>query len=447
MHSDVSFARLKQFPQLMWILLFGAFITRGSYYMVWPFLAVILYEKFALSATEVGLILSSAALVAVFIGFIGGALSDRFGRHQLMYASGILYVISFSLLAQVNTISGYVIVITLCSIASAIWQPPTSALIGDIIPEAKTRELAMQARYFVVNVGSAIGPMVGVRFGLTGQQSSFYITAVAFAFLLVLLFWGFRQEKKKQQKLAVLAAKKISQYHDSHKQEEAVQRSKTEKSQASNLKQTVKILLQDKVLQCLIAANILCMFIYGQMDTSLIQYLNREQVPNLLQLISSMIFTNACVIVTSQFVLLRIMAHMTLINRIQIGLILLACSQLWLAFNPLTFFWGWIGAIIVMSLAEAILFPTMNVHIDRLAPDHLRGAYFGAASFYSLGFALAPLGGGIILDVFGGFWLFIISAALCTGVIYLYSIIESLPRPDFAKNRIDSLAGYDNRNY
>ena len=60
-------------------------------------------------------------------------------------------------------------------------------------------------------------------------------------------------------------------------------------------------------------------------------------------------------------------------------------------FNSLDLFWGWIGAIVVMSVAETILFPTMNVHIDRLAPDHLRGAYFGAASFYDLGFALAPL--------------------------------------------------------
>ena len=54
MNSDISLARFKQFPVLMWIFLFGSFITRGSYYMVWPFLAVILYEKFALSATEVG---------------------------------------------------------------------------------------------------------------------------------------------------------------------------------------------------------------------------------------------------------------------------------------------------------------------------------------------------------------------------------------------------------
>jgi len=70
MHSDVSLQRFKQFPRLMWIFLFGSFITRGSYYMVWPFLAVILYEKFALSATEVGMVLSSAAIISVFTSFV-----------------------------------------------------------------------------------------------------------------------------------------------------------------------------------------------------------------------------------------------------------------------------------------------------------------------------------------------------------------------------------------
>lgn len=65
MPNDSALQKLKQFPQLMWILLFGAFITRGSFYMVWPFLAVILYERFGISATEVGLILSGAALLSV----------------------------------------------------------------------------------------------------------------------------------------------------------------------------------------------------------------------------------------------------------------------------------------------------------------------------------------------------------------------------------------------
>ena len=416
MTSDVSIQRLKQFPRLMWILLFGSFITRGSYYMVWPFLVVILYKNFNLSATEVGLILSTAAIVSVFVSFIGSTLSDRFGRHQLMYASGVLYILSFSLLANVNSIEGYAVVITLCSIATSIWRPLTSALIGDIIAEAKTRELAMQSLYFAVNAGCAVGPLLGVWFGVTGEQSSFYITAAAFAFLLGLLAWGFNH----QNKITKAEAKK----------EQGSQKLAANKSD-HNFKQTMRVLIKDKLLQCLIAANILCMFIYAQMDSSLIQYLTRAKVPDLLTLVSSMIFTNAVVIISSQFILLKLMARLSIIQRIQFGLLLLMVSQIWLANNPLTLFWGWIGAIVVMSLAEAILFPTMNIHIDRLAPDHLRGAYFGAASFYDFGFAIAPLGGGIILDHFGGFWLFTAGAVLTLLVIFMYAILEKLPRPDF----------------
>lgn len=456
MHSDVSLQRFKQFPRLMWIFLFGSFITRGSYYMVWPFLAVILYEKFALSATEVGMVLSSAAIISVFTSFVGSSLSDRIGRHKLMYLTGILYIISFSLLAEANSVEGYVVVMTLCSMATSLWRPLTSAAIGDIIADPKTRELAMQSLYFIVNVGCAVGPMLGVWLGLTGKQSSFYLTAVAFAVLLALLYWGFNHQTRQDVALAAGASSNDNLSGDTSGSEsdfvndmtsDGVNRgvnglstdaeASTKKAAVVSRKQIIAILLQDNLLQCLIFANILCMFIYAQMDSSLIQYLTRAGAPDLLTLISGMIFTNAMVIISTQFLLLKLMACFPLVKRIQIGLLLLIGSQIWLAFNPLDLFWGWIGAIVVMSVAETILFPTMNVHIDRLAPDHLRGAYFGAASFYDLGFALAPLGGGIILDYFGGQWLFLTGALLSVLVIYLYSILDKLPRPDFAMFKAD----------
>ncbi|TMO57747.1 MDR family MFS transporter [Pseudoalteromonas phenolica] len=426
MSSELSFSRVKDFPLLMWILLFGSFITRGSFFMVWPFLAVILYDKFALSATEVGLILSTAAVVAVFVSFIGSTLSDKLGRQTVMYATGVLYIVSFSLLAEADTVTMFAIVITLCSIATALWRPLASALIGDIIDDSKTRELAMQSMYFIVNVGCAVGPIAGVWLGLTGQQSSFYITTVAFAFLLGLLVWGFSDHKRSHHKKSQHNIESPSTSSAELENNESVKES-------IGMKQTLAILAKDRLLQCLILANVICLFIYGQMDSSLVQYLTRENVPKLLELVSSLIFTNAIVIITCQFLLLRIMAKVELVHRIQIGLVLLMCSQAFMAINAPSFFWGWIGAVVVLSLAEAILFPTMNVHIDRIAPDNLRGAYFGASAFYDFGFAFAPLGGGIILDLFGGFWLFVACSAMCVLVMGLYYVLEKLPRPDFTE--------------
>ncbi len=423
MQSDISLARVKQFPRLMWILLFGSFITRGSFYMVWPFLAVILYERFGLSATEVGLILSSAALVSVLLSFIGSALSDRVGRQKMMYGTGVLYIISFSLLAEADSVASFALVITLCSIATSLWRPLVSALIGDILHESQTRELAMQSLYFVVNVGCAVGPIVGVWLGLTGEQSSFYITTVAFGVLLLLLWWGFAKHDFKPGDAS------STEGTGSESDQEAAQ------TPASGMRYTLRVMARDRLLQCLILANVICMFIFGQMDGSLVQYLSREQVPDLLELISSMIFANAMIIICCQFLLLKLMAHWSLVKRIQLALILLMLSQVWMGLNPVALFWGWIGAVIVMSLAEAVLFPTMNVHIDRIAPDHLRGAYFGASSFYEFGFALAPLGGGIVLDLLSGGWLFLGCALLTLLVMLLYSQLEGMSRPDFAATR------------
>jgi len=394
----------------MWILLLGAFITRGSYYMVWPFLAVILYREFGISATMVGSILTVAALISVVGGFVGSTLSDRFGRKPVMYVTGTLYVIAFCALANASSLWMFAIVITLCSISTEVWRPCASALVGDIIEDKTTRELAMQSLYFAVNVGCAIGPMLGFWLGIAGQLESFYVTAAMFVIFLLLLAWGFSHQTQ----------------HTARKSRSSP---KTSEKQQTSFAQTIQVLLQDRLLQVLILANILCLFIYGQMDSTLIQYLTRSEVPNLEGMISSLILTNALVIITSQFVLLKLMARMRLTARIQLGLVLLLLSQWLMSAIEVTAFWWWVKAVILMSLAETILFPTMNVHLDRIAPDHLRGAYFGASAFYSLGFALAPLGGGWLLDHYGGATVYQIMAFMCLLVMLLYWLLPRLSRP------------------
>lgn len=52
MENSSAIERLKRFTPLVWVMLVGNFFVRASYYMVWPFLAVILYENYGLSATD-----------------------------------------------------------------------------------------------------------------------------------------------------------------------------------------------------------------------------------------------------------------------------------------------------------------------------------------------------------------------------------------------------------
>lgn len=102
----------------------------------------------------------------------------------------------------------------------------------------------------------------------------------------------------------------------------------------------------------------------------------------------------------------------------------MAVSQVGFLMVPVDWPVGWLIACFVLSLGEVIAFPTLNVQIDKLAPAHLRGSYFGAAAIYSLGFAFAPLLGGMIIQMYGSRELFILCLGACAVMIALYNTVS-----------------------
>lgn len=404
MKANNAFKIIKNFPALIWLYLIGTFLNRGAFFMVWPFLAVILHQQFSLSATNIGIILSASAIGSALVGFYVGNLSDRFGRRPIMLIGGITGVIAFAILAVANQVFWFVIAISLSAISRALWEPTSKALIGDLLPSKPARELALQLGYFAVNVGAAIGPLIGLWLGLTAQQETFTVTAVAYLILTISMYIGFRVQAR------LLKAQKMS---------------------SLQFRQTIQFLVKDHLFLMLIVANILMMFVYAHSESSLIQYLTKAQTPQLLELITAMIFTNSITIVTFQFPLLALMRGLNIHNRIYFGLVLLFISQVMFVYSPTDGFWVWISAMFVLSLGEAILFPSMNIQVDQLAPDNLRGSYFGATSFYTFGFASAPFVGGIIIDQYGGSFLFAITSVIVVLVVALYLATPYLKRPNF----------------
>nr|WP_010131480.1 MFS transporter [Microbulbifer agarilyticus] len=382
-------------PPLIWVVLVGSFFGRGTYFMVWPFLAVILHQKFALSPGEIGALLSVSAMCAAILGFYTGALSDRFGRKILLFSGTLINAIAFLFLAFAESVAAFAVAITLSAIGRSVWEPPAMAMFGDLIPDTRVRELAMQFRYFLINVGSALGPMIGVWAGISGQQTTFGVTALSYLGLFFAFIWAFQRFGGSRASTAsTLTTAKFTD--------------------------TLRVLAEDKVFLITILANVFALFIYAHMDSSLIQYLTINDAPNVVTLISSMILINASTIVCLQFPLLGLMRKVNVNQRIFIGMILLAAGQVWFALNPIQWFYGWIGAIFLLSIAEAILFPNMSVQVDRMAPSNMRGSYFGATSLYAFGWSSAPLAGGLVIQAFGGSILYIVTFALCLLVMWMY---------------------------
>ena len=171
----------------------------------------------------------------------------------------------------------------------------------------------------------------------------------------------------------------------------------------------------------LLLCNMLAALIYATFDSTLVQYLTRSGLPDVVNSIALLVTINALTIVVAQFPLLRLLENTGTGGRLVLGMLLMLLAQLGFAWTPVTLFAGLALATVVLSLGELIVFPTFSVEVDQLTPDDLRGSYFGAANLYSLGTALAPLYGGIMLDHAGSQALYLGLAALC-GVIMLLQV-------------------------
>ena len=197
-----------------------------------------------------------------------------------------------------------------------------------------------------------------------------------------------------------------------------------DRSQLPNFRATLKVISRDRIFLLLLIANFLMMFIYAQLESSLPQVIVRTSPDIAEQIVAGLVLVNTLTIVIFQFPMLKWLEPLPLFTRTRIGMALMGIAQIGFMLTPADFPIGWAVACFVISLGEVIAFPTLNVQIDRLAPPHLRGSYFGAAALYSLGFAVGPLAGGMMIEAFNSNWLFLLCFVMCMAMIWLYWIAQ-----------------------
>ncbi|VUY46067.1 probable major facilitator superfamily (MFS) transporter [Pseudomonas aeruginosa PAK] len=395
--SDNTFSmqRFRALPTEIHVMLVGTLLTRGAYFMVWPFLALLLWREFRLSASAIGLLLALATVCGALSGIYTGWLSDRFGRKRLIFFGTSLSGLSFVLLGFSGQPLSYGLAISGVSIGCALLESSCKALIGDRVEDRRSRELALYCRYFLINLGAALGPLIGLTLGVAAQAGTFLVTALVY-FCYGLLLWRLL-------------------HHLELKRRSLAPRSST------GFLEACLSMARHRAFTLLLLCNMLAALIYATFDSTLVQYLTRSGLPDVVNSIALLVTINALTIVVAQFPLLRLLENTGTGGRLMLGMLLMLLAQLGFAWTPVTLFAGLALATVVLSLGELIVFPTFSVEVDQLTPDDLRGSYFGAANLYSLGTALAPLYGGIMLDHAGSQALYLGLAALC-GVIMLLQV-------------------------
>lgn len=184
------FQTLKTFPATVHALLFFTFIVRFSYFMAWPFIAVIMTQNYHMSPIAIGVAMTSSALLSVALGMYGGQISDRLGRRIILLLGCGFSAVGYITLAQATGMGLFITGLMIIGVCFAWVDPPVRALMSDLLGDRRRRALALQMRYYLINVAAVFGPLVGIIFGLTSQKGTFLITGLSYLpfFVYVLLF-------------------------------------------------------------------------------------------------------------------------------------------------------------------------------------------------------------------------------------------------------------------
>jgi MFS family permease len=381
------------FPSLVWVVLAGTLLTRTAFFMVWPFLAVILEREFALSPSQIGSILGAGFMASALLGFYAGNLSDRFGRQPIMVAGAFGAAVAFALLATADSVAAYAFGAFIVGLSRSAVEAPGTAAIADTVPSQRVRDLALHARYFLINVGGAIGPLLGLVFGLAARQPTFWLAAAMNAAYGVLVVIAFRRARE-----SALTAGRHS----------------------VSLAGAIRILRADRQFLLLLVAMVLSLFAYAQHQSTLVQHVSTAGGDAAVVLVAALVITNAVTIVLFQFPLLKLLQRHDPYVRTYAGVGLFAAAFVLFAFLPVSGLWLWVATTWLLSVGEAVLFPTLQIQVDRLAPPDMKGSYFGAAGLSAIGFGIGPFVGGYMLEHIGGTSTFVATAAMCVicGLFY-----------------------------
>lgn len=366
---------IKTFPATVLMLLFFTLIIRFSYFMAWPFLGIIMTRDYQMSPIAIGLAMTGSAILAVVLGIYGGKISDTLGRRGILSLGCAFSFVGYALLALANNMGLFIAGLLTVGVCFAWVDPPMRALMSDLLGDRRRRALALQIRYYLINLGAVTGPLVGIAWGLTSQKGTFLITALSYLPFLVWL-------------LLFIPKGRIAS-------------ASTPQEAAVPLRQVMMVIIRDKLFLAALSCSILCSIVFVHYEAVVPLYLMTLDAQAAVPLITLILVTNASTVLIAQIFLVRWLAQIAIAKRILLGSSIFALSQLGFLSIGNTDPVLWFSVTVIFSIGEAILMPNLNILLDQLAPAEHRGAYMGASSLQTLGIAIGPLIGGVLLTLTG----------------------------------------------
>ena len=331
-----------------------------------PLLTLFVSDKLGLNQQDVGLLLGIAVFVATLLSLYGGYIIDRFEKRRLLVLSMASSAVGLLLLTFAENLYLTTITLIVTETASALFLIGSKAILSDNLPVGQ-RAKAFSLSYTLTNIGYAVGPMLGVLIAGAFASAPFLIAA-AIAFFSIFLMTGIPADPAK-----VAPA-----------------------GQAQSFLKTLITLKNDRTLILFTAGCLLSTVVHGRFTFYLSQYLLVTSNPrHTMEIMAALLACNAISVILLQYQVGRFLKREQLRQWIVAGTGLFILGLI--GFSLADSLVSWCVAMFIFTLGEMIIYPAEFLFVDTLAPEELRGSYYGAQNLAALGGAVSPVICGFML--------------------------------------------------
>jgi MFS family permease len=382
---------IPQYDRRLWILFFGMGLNQFGMSIVMPFISIYLYFYQDTSAALVGFAMFFSSFMGAIFQLIGGELCDRIGR-RLTFIIGLVTLIgSFLLLAWAVSVKApylyYLLILSMTRVATGLFRPIPNIIAADIVPPNKRLE-AFSLLRIGQNAGFALGPMVGGVMALLSYSSMFYFTAATSTVYLIIILLFIKDTRTCMPKGKFTLG-------------------------------DISSITKDHAFVVFCMLTFFVSVVYSQMYTPLSMY--AKGFVNLSEPEIGMLFAiNGIMVVVAQFIVTRLLARYRLTLSMSIGVLLYAIGFGLVAFSGSFLMLGL--CVFIVTLGELSYMPPNTTLTANMSTEENRGRYQGFNGLLNtLGFAVGPLLGGVLIDRLGGAtWLIVMASGIVCAVAFIY---------------------------
>ncbi|WP_326653697.1 MULTISPECIES: MFS transporter [unclassified Streptomyces] len=168
---------LRSLPGRVWIISLGILVNQVGNFL--PVFIVLYLTERGYSAGAAGLVLGVSGVGKVLGNAVGGHLADKIGRRWTIVLSAVTTAGLTAVVPSLGPLPLIVAVVGLIGVTSQIYRPAAAAVLLDAVDTNQRRLAAFGVFRFAMNVGAALGGVIGGVLASTSYTELFLGNAAA----------------------------------------------------------------------------------------------------------------------------------------------------------------------------------------------------------------------------------------------------------------------------